>query len=500
MNVELDYEVLVIGAGISGIAMGIALRAAGRDFRIIEKAEDIGGTWRDNRYPGVACDVPSHLYSYSFEPNPYWSRAYAPGDEIQDYLLYVVEKYQLRPHIDFETYLQSADYDPADAVWRVTVAGLDGQPRDLVVRDVVLGVGSLHEPSMPSIPGLHEFAGEIMHTSSWVPGTTAWDKQVAVIGTGASAVQAIPPLAEDAAHLTVFQRTPVWVMPKNDTVYSDKVIDSFEKHPSLLAAQRARIRATNETRVLAFTSHPKLLAAMSQVAKRHLRQAVKDKRLREKLTPSYTMGCKRIPLSNDYYPALARDNVDVVTDDIVAADQTGLVTADGTHHDIDLLVLATGFDPAGSFRHLPVTGLDGHDFVGDFAAGIQTYYGVTVPHYPNLFMLLGPNTVLGHTSVILMIEAQVRLIMTLLAERDRRGSTAVGVRAQIVPAHMAELQARTDKSVWVQGGCHSWYLDENGVNRVLWPGSVGDYEKAMTRPELIDYEFTGGRAPSRADR
>lgn len=496
--IELDHDVLVIGAGISGIAMGIALRAAGRDFRIIEKADDIGGTWRDNRYPGVACDVASHLYSYSFEPNPYWSRSFAPGDEIQDYLLYVVEKYELRPHIDFETYLQSAVYDAVEAVWRVTVATLDGHPRDLVVRDLVLGVGSLHEPVLPSIPGLHEFEGELMHTSSWVAGTTAWGKNVGVVGTGASAVQVIPELAKDAANLTVFQRTPVWVMPKVDKVYSDKVIDNFERHPTLMKAQRARIRAYNETRVLAFTSHPKVLEGLEQGVKANLRRVVKDPQLRAKLTPSYTMGCKRIPLSNDYWETLTRDNVHVETESIVGADATGVITADGAHHELDLLVLATGFDPAGSFRHLPIQGLEGHDFPADFEAGVQTYFGVTMPHYPNLFVLLGPNTTLGHTSMILMCEAQVRHIMTLLTERDRRGAASVTVRPQVVPAHQRWLQERTAHSVWIAGGCRSWYVDEDGTNRVLWPASVAEYEKAVTRPELIDFEFSSTSLTGRA--
>ncbi len=488
---RVDHEVVIIGSGFAGIGMGIALRRARRDFVLLEKADEIGGTWRDNRYPGCACDVPSHLYSFSFEPNPYWSRAYAPADEIQDYLLYCVEKYRLREHIAFDSAVIRTEYDEGLGVWRLTVGSSDGALRTITAGTVVLGVGALHDPVLPDIPGLERFRGELMHTAAWDPATTVFGKRVGVIGTGCSGVQVIPPLAEDAAHLDVFQRTPVWVLPKVDPEYSERTIDAFEKHPMLLKAQRAKIMAAHELRTRAFTTAPMLLKAASKVADRHMRRAVKDPELRARLTPDYTMGCKRITMSNTYFPALARDNVSLVTEKIVQAERGGLITADGARHELDVLVMATGFDTSGSYRHLDVHGADGHCLSDDWDAGIESYLGVTVPHYPNMFFLLGPNTGLGHTSVLLMIEAQIDLICQLLDERDRRGAGVVGVNPAVVPGFTDEIDRRSSATVWKAGGCDSWYLGGDGANRVLWPGSVTEYERRVRRPELIDYEFTG---------
>ncbi|TWP39009.1 flavin-containing monooxygenase [Leekyejoonella antrihumi] len=491
MTRQVDHEIVIIGSGFSGIGMGIALRRARRDFVILEKAQEIGGTWRDNRYPGCACDVPSHLYSFSFEPNPYWSRAYATADEIQDYLLYCVEKYQLRDRVQFDTAVQEARYDEGLGIWHLAVGSSDGTMRTITAGSVVLGVGALHDPVLPDIPGLEHFRGELMHTASWDPAATVFGKRVGVIGTGCSGVQVIPPLAEDAAHLTVFQRTPVWVLPKIDPEYPDPLVDAYEKHPALMKAHRAKIKVANELRAVAFTQQPVMLKLASRLALQHLRRAVKDPELRDKLTPEYTMGCKRITMSNTYFPALAREDVTVATDAIVEGDATGLTTADGVHHDLDVLVLATGFDVAGSYRHLNIHGAHGHDLTADWDAGIESYLGVTVPHYPNLFVLLGPNTGLGHTSVLLMIEAQVDLITQLLDERDRRGTSVVTVRPSVVPGFTAEVARRSAKTVWKAGGCNSWYLDEDGSNRVLWPATVIEYEHRVRHPEMVDYEFSG---------
>lgn len=482
------HEVVIVGSGFSGIAMGVALRAAGRDFTILEKAGEIGGTWRENRYPGCECDVPAHLYSFSFEPNPYWSHTYAPGDEIQDYLLFCVEKYGLRPHVRTETTVQQAQYDSATGRWTVTIASPWGALSELTASALVLGVGPLHEPLIPDIPGLETFAGELRHTATWDPGTTVQSRRVGVIGTGSSGVQIIPPLAEDAKRLTVFQRTPAWVLPRGNAEYSEKQVDRFEQHPLAMQAHRSRLRAQEEARTLAFTSQPKLLRAMSLQARRHLAGAVTDPQLREALTPTYTMGCKRILLSDDYYPALTRDNVDLVTDSIEQVEPRAVVTADGERHALDMLVLATGFDPIGSYRYLAVKGEEGRILGREIARDGETYLGVTVPHFPNLFLLLGPNTLLGHTSVLLMLEAQVALIMRLLEERDRRAAASVSVRPEVVPGFMSEIDRRSARTVW-ESGCTSWYLDEQGRNRTLWPGSVRDYEKRATKPELVDYLF-----------
>lgn len=491
MDQRVDHDLVIVGSGFSGIGMAIAAQNRGRDYVLLEKADEIGGTWRDNRYPGCACDVPSHLYSFSFELNPYWSHAYAEADEIQDYLLYCVEKYGIREHIRFGSTVVRMTYDAGLAAWHLTVMDQEGKAHQLVAGAVALGVGALHEPVIPDIPGLETFRGEVLHTADWDPGATMVDKRVGVVGTGCSGVQVIPHLAEDARQLTVFQRTPAWVLPKVDPAYPEWLIDQYEKRPYLMKAHRKKLRAAGDIRVGGFTKQPKVLQAASKAALANIRSAIKDPALRAKLTPDYTMGCKRATLSNTYYPALARDNVTVETAALESAGPTSVTTVDGTVHELDALVFATGFDVNGSYRHLGITGLDGRALDAEWTTDIQTYYGVTAPGYPNLFFLLGPNTVLGHTSVILMIEAQIALISKLLDERDKRGATAVQVRPEIVPAHMRQLDELSAQSVWESGGCNSWYLDEQGRNRTLWPGSVAEYERKLARPELIDYEFTG---------
>lgn len=490
MSVRVDHEVVIVGTGFSGVGMAVALRAAGvDDFVMLEKADEIGGTWRENRYPGCESDIPSHLYSFSFELNPYWSRTYAPADEIQDYLLFCVEKYDLRRHVSFDSTVQQATYDEASATWEITVASSWGTLRTVRTRALILGVGALHEPVVPEIPGLETFAGELMHTATWQPGTTVTAKRVAVIGTGSSGVQIVPPLVEDADAVTVFQRSAPWVLPRVNTEYSDKLIDTFEQHPAALQAHRTRIRATHELKAIEFTRRPGVRKAASRIAQEHLRAAVKTPELRARLTPDYTIGCRRPILSNDYYPALAQGHVTLETDPIYHVEPHAVVTSGGVAHRADVLVLATGFDPSGSYRYLGITGANGRVLADDWASGIESYLGVTVPNYPNMFVLLGPNTLVAHTSTLLMVEAQIGLVMKLLRERENRRASSVAVRPQVVPGFTAELARRTDKSVLRTPGCRGWYLDSDGTNRTLWPGSVAEYERRTAKPEMIDYEF-----------
>lgn len=485
-----EVDVVVVGSGFSGIGMGVALQAAGRSFVILEKSDEIGGTWRDNRYPGVACDVPSHLYSFSFDLNPYWSHTYSSGDVIQDYLLSVVEKHGLREHIRFDSWMQTAEFDEANGTWLVTFVSSDGRVTTIAASALVLGVGALHMPNVPLIEGLHTFGGELVHTASWPAETSMFGRRVAVIGTGASAVQCIPPLAEDAAHLTVFQRSAPWIMPQHNSEYSEATIDRFRRHPALMRVHREALRRKNDLRAVAFDTQPKLLELASREAQRHLHNQVKDDGLRERLTPNYTMGCKRVILSDRFYPAMVREDVSLVTDPIAEVVPDGIVTEDGELHEVDAIVLATGFDPKGSYSYLQITGRDERSFAEEWQQGVESYLGVTMAGFPNLFMLLGPNTGLGHTSVVLMIEAQIAHVMRLLAERDHRGADTVEVRPELVPAFTREMRERTERSVWRQGGCTSWYLDDDGENRTLWPGGVGEYERRVTKPDTIDYLFT----------
>ena len=486
----VDVDVIIVGAGIAGIAMAMELQRTGQTFVVLEKGDEIGGTWRDNRYPGVACDVPSHLYSFANEPNPYWSHTYASGDEIQDYLLSVVEKHDLRRHIMFDAWVAGARYEESNGHWEVTYRPQDSHSMTLTSRGLVLGVGLLHLPNVPMIEGLQHFAGEVIHTAAWPRETSMFGRRVGVIGTGASAVQCIPPLAQDATHLSVFQRTPSWVLPRHNTEYSEATIDRFRRHPGLMKAHRTSWRVKTDARSVAFDSHPKLLEMASKKALAHLHNQVKDPQLREKLTPTYTMGCKRVLTSDDYYPALVRQDVTLVTDEVIAATPDGLVTADGAFHQLDVIVLATGFDPAGSYRHLDIVGALGRSLADEWADGVRTYLGIALADFPNLFLLHGPNTALGHTSVIAMIEAQVGHVSALLAERDRRGAASIRVRPELVDAFTRQVQERSERSVWLTGGCHSWYLDADGVNRTVWPGSLRDYENRCSSSDVaIDYLF-----------
>lgn len=482
------HDVVVVGSGFAGIAMGVALRAAGREFTILEKADEVGGTWRENRYPGCECDVTAHLYSFSFAQNPHWSHTYAGAEEIQAYLLRCVDTFGLREHLQTGVAVQWARYDDESGTWTLGVASESGPLRELTTNALVLGVGALHEPVIPHIPGLETFARELRHTAHWQPETTVAGRRVGVIGTGSTGVQIVPPLAESAAHLTVFQRSAAWVIPRGNKAYTERQMSRFESHPAAMRAHRAGLRALENARTAAFVVQPRLMAALAAVARRHLMQSVPDPALRERLTPTYRIGCKRVTISDDYYPALTRDDVSLVTSAIDHVESDAVVTADGERHRLDLLVLATGFDPIGSYRQLRVVGRDGRVLGEEFTRDSRTHLGVTAPDFPNLFLLLGPNSSVDHRSIIPMLEAQVALVIRVLAEREARGVRKVTVRDDAASAFMAEIDRRSARLVW-ESGCTSWYLDGQGRNRSLWPSTVRDYRARLTRPQMADYIF-----------
>jgi cation diffusion facilitator CzcD-associated flavoprotein CzcO len=491
---EVDHEVVVVGSGFSGLAMAINLKKHGQhDFIVLEKSADLGGTWRDNRYPGCACDIPSHLYSYSFEPNPAWSRAYSPAGEIHDYLKRCASKYAVEDHLWFDSPLQVAEYDETSGVWTLTIGGPREHPAVIRCRALVLAVGALHEPAFPDAPGLGDFAGEVVHTAWWDPAMSLKGKRVGVVGTGASSTQLIPEIAPRAAELTVFQRTPPWILPKNDREFGRVTRRLFERLPSLHRAYRSSLYWRSEAQVLGFTSYPFFMKAAQRIALRHLRSQVADEGLLGLLTPDYTMGCKRILLADNYYPALQRDNVALETTPIDHVDATGVVTADGTRRDLDVLVLGTGFDVSGSYAFLDIFGKDGRNLGNEWTGEqMEAHLGAAVSGFPNLFTLLGPNTGLGHNSMLLMIEAQVDLIIEALKERDRRRARSVEVLTEVQEDFNRGLQRRSRGSVWLSG-CHSWYLDKTGVNRVIWPGSTVSFRRQTRdfRPER--YVFDGVR-------
>ncbi|MET8861682.1 NAD(P)/FAD-dependent oxidoreductase [Nonomuraea sp. NPDC004580] len=463
--------IVIVGSGFAGICMAIKLKEAGyHDFVILEKAGEPGGTWRDNTYPGCACDVPSHMYSYSFALNPGWSRMFSPQEEIRRYLRACAAAYGVTPHIRYGRRVTSLEYDDPTRTWTVTTE--DGET--LRPHAVVSAIGALHIPKFPDIPGRASFTGPAFHSAQWDHSIDLTGKRVAVIGTGASAVQFVPKLAGAARHLTVFQRTAPWVHPKPDFAFPPTA-RRLLRLPGAARALRYAIYWALETRALGFAVHPRLMKAQERLALRHLREQVPEPELRRALTPDYVIGCKRILLAGDYYPALTRPDVSLVTDAITEIRPRSLVDAAGVEHPADAIVYGTGFKVVDALTEQHITGRDGMSIQDAWKDGVEAYLGVATAGFPNLFFLLGPNTGLGHNSVVFMIEAQVRYVLECLRLLSRTGARAIEVRSEAQRAFNERLRRRLDPLVWNAGGCHSWYLDEHGVNRTIWPGFSFEY-------------------------
>ena len=479
-----SFPIVIVGTGFSGIAIGVMLKKAGIDsFTILEKADDIGGTWRDNTYPGAACDVPSHLYSFSFEPKADWSSSFSPQQEIQDYLRHCVEKYDLARHMRFAAEVTGAEFDEASGTWTVSVEG----HAPLRARAVVLGNGALSIPSLPNIPGLEEFAGKLFHSARWDHGYDLKGKTVAVIGTGASSIQFVPQIAPKVGKLNLFQRTPPWIVPKGDRAMRTWEKLLFRLVRPIHWLYRAFIYWLYESRALGFVVDPRIMHFAEKLAKRHLESGVTDPTLRAKLTPSYTMGCKRILMSNDYYPALARPNVDVVTDGIERITCDGVLTKNGVEHRVDAIICGTGFTASEYLAPLTLIGRSGRNLNDVIQEKPQSYLGITVNGFPNLFLLMGPNTGLGHNSMIFMIEAQARYALQAIAAMRRRRLRFIDVLEDVQASFSERLQAKLHHTVW-SSGCQSWYL-KDGHNVTLWPSFTFAYWWHTRRLALADYEL-----------
>lgn len=494
-GVQERTTVVIVGTGFSGLGMAIQLRKAGRDdFIILEKADEIGGTWRDNSYPGCACDVQSHMYSFSFEQNPDWSRWFSGQQEIFGYLKGLVDKYDLRRFIRFGREMVGAQWDAAEGVWTVQ----DAQGRSYQGRFLVSGVGALHIPNIPHLDGIERFQGEAFHSANWNHDYDLNGKRVAVIGTGASAIQFIPQIAPRVAQLTVFQRTPPWVMPKPDRPIPGWMRTAFRRVPGAQRLVRNALYWFLEARVLGFNGHPTLLKLASKIAERQIAKHIKDPQLRAKLTPNYVMGCKRVLQSNDYYPALARDNVDVVDQGIAHVREHSIVDGAGVEHEVDAIIYGTGFHVTDAFDHLAVEGEDGRDLAKEWAThGMRTHRGICVEGFPNLFFLLGPNTGLGHNSVVFMIESQVRYVLDAIRLVESSDAQALRVRPEAQEAFQREIQRKLAKGVWSTGGCTSWYLDSQGVNRTIWPGFTWRYWLQTRSVDPSEFELVQ-RVPAAA--
>ena len=475
--------VAIIGAGFGGLGMAIRLKQAGmHDFVVIEQAETVGGTWRDNTYPGCACDIPSHLYSLSFAPRAAWSRRYPTQPEIQHYLQDCVDRFGLRPHLRLGTGLRTAVFD--DGVWRLrTEAG-----EDLTAHMVVFAQGALHRPAEPNLPGLETFRGAVFHSARWDHACDLAGKRVAVIGTGASAIQFVPRIAGTVAALALFQRTPPWILPKNDPATGPIQLWALRDMPLVRRILRVWLYWTHEARAAGFVLWPRLLAAAERQARSHAKRQLTDGSVRERITPADRIGCKRILLSNDFLPALNRPNVRLVTAPIARVAPNGIVAADGSEHPADVLIFATGFratDPLGAIQ---ITGRDGVTLSAAWRDGMQARLGLAVAGFPNLFLLGGPNTGLGHNSVVFMLEAQIGHVLRCVRLLRRRYATSIEVRPDAQAGFARRLDRWMSRTVWLSG-CKSWYLDRNGRNTTLWPGfSVGYWWRARRVSER-DYHL-----------
>lgn len=485
-----EVPLVIVGAGFGGLAMAIRLLASGRDdFLILEKAGDYGGTWHDNTYPGCGCDIPSHLYSLSFEQQPRWSRHYATQTEIQNYLSDVARRHRLHEKTRFQTEVRSLCWDGQRHRWRVECASGEHVWAEVVV----LGVGGLHIPRFPEIPGLEQFAGPCFHSARWRHDVEFRGKRVAVIGSGASAVQIVPAIVDEVRQLTVFQRTPPWILPRHDRPVSPLLQEAFARVPGLQRLWRWVLYLRQESIAIAYTQNPKLLGHWQKQTMRLIQQATTDLRLRDKLWPRYPLGCKRALLSDDYYPALAREHVDLVTEPIREVHPDGIITADGQDHACDVLVLATGFRSFNPATEIEIRGRDGRRLADDWRDGPQAYNGVLVTGYPNLFMLMGPNSGLGHNSIVFMIEAQVRYILSCLDLLTRGHRRPLEIRPDIQQAFNKQLQNRFQQTVWVSDGspwrkpCTSWYKTASGRLTALWPGYSASYWWRLRRADFRDF-------------
>ena len=478
-------HVAIVGTGFGGLGMAISLQKRGIPFVIFEKADDVGGTWRDNTYPGCQCDVPSHLYSFSFALNPNWSRTYSPQGEIQEYLRGCTERFDLRPHIRFGHDVVDAAWDEDDKRWRIETS----QGR-WTAKYIVSANGGLSEPAIPHLPGLETFEGRYFHSARWDHSHQLDGRKVAVIGTGASAIQFVPHVQPVVDELHLYQRTPAWVLPHTDRPTTEQERRIYRRFPFVQRAVRAAIYATRELLVFGLAKNTRLLRPLELLGLRHLRDSVPDRALRKKLTPSFSPGCKRLLLSNNYLPAVAQANVEVVTEGIKEVRPHSIVSGDDTERSVDTIIFGTGFKVTDNPVMDRLRGRDGQSLAKVWSeAGLRAYLGTTVAGFPNLFLLSGPNTGIGHTSLLVMIEGQIRYITECLRFLTKTGADVVEIRRDAMDGFSNELHAKMDKTVWNSGGCQSWYLDAHGRNTTLWPDFTWRFRLLTRRFDSENYVF-----------
>lgn len=476
-------SIAIIGAGFSGLCMGIKLKEAGiSSFRIFEKADKVGGTWRENTYPGVACDVPSHLYCFSFAPNPDWTKHYSGGAEIQAYIERCSAEFGMDDYLEFGEQLVSARYDDG---WTLEFASGRTEKVDFLIN----GIGGLHVPRWPEFEGMEKFEGTAFHSALWNHDHSLEGRNVAVVGTAASALQLIPEIVDKVKSLTVFQRTPNWVMPRQDPPYTDGQKSRFRRFAWLRKLHRLGIYLSFEGRFPLFRQNRLLQASARRQALKHLEEQVKDPDLRAKLTPDYPVGCKRILGSDEFYPALQKENVILVTDAIERVEAKGIVDKTGTLHEVDTIIYATGFKPFSLLEGMEIVGPAGQKMSDYFEeGGVRAHNTVSVPGFPNFALLTGPNSGLGHNSIILMIEAQVGYIVGCIKALQRKNAKSMDVKPELSSQYDQQIQKDLQGSVWLSG-CKSWYVGADGRNYTLWPWSTLQYRRVMGKVDPSDFSF-----------
>ena len=478
--------VLIVGAGFAGLGTAIRLQQAGiRDIVILERAADVGGTWRDNQYPGAACDIPSNLYSYSFDQNPDWSRSFSGSTEIFEYIKAMVERFDLAQYIRFNQNVTDLAYDDQHGLWRASTESGE----QFSARAAVMAHGPLSNPSYPDIAGIDRYQGHKIHSAAWDHDYDFRGKKVGVIGTGASAIQIIPELVKDAQKLTVFQRTPAWVMPRPDFETPQWQKQLFRRLPASQSALRKGLYLAHESMALAVIWDSPVTRLAERLGRWHLRHQVRDRWLRRQLTPDYRIGCKRILVSNDYYPALQQPNCKLITWPIARLCENGIRTVEGIEHQFDCIVFATGFDVSHSGTPFPVRGSGGRLLSEDWQRGAQAYKSVNVAGYPNLFLTFGPNSGPGHNSVLVYMESQIDYIVRGVKTILNRNLKSLAVRDSAQQAYNAGIQKRLARTNW-NSGCKSWYLTEDGFNATMYPGFASQYARQMKELDLRDYVLT----------
>ncbi|MFF3740266.1 flavin-containing monooxygenase [Streptomyces sp. NPDC002566] len=488
MTEHVHVRVAVIGSGFGGLGAAVRLRREGiTDFVVLERAGGVGGTWRDNSYPGCACDVPSHLYSFSFAPNPEWPRTFSGQEHIRAYLEHVTDTYGLRPHLRFDSEVKRMTWDAERLRWDIETAS-----GALSADVVVSATGPLSDPKIPDIPGLDSFPGKVFHSARWDHDYDLAGKRVAMVGTGASAVQIVPAIQPVVDRLTLFQRTPPWVMPRMDRGITGAERWLHRRLPFTARARRGLLWGIRELQVQAFTKHPNELGFVERLARGNMARAVKDPALRARLTPDYRIGCKRILLSSEYYPALTRPNVDLVAAGLREVRGSTLVAADGSEAEADAIVFGTGFHVTDMPIADRVVGADGRTLAESWKGGMEALRGASAAGFPNWMTIIGPNTGLGNSSMILMIESQLNYMADFLRQLDVLGGpgvrAALDARPSAVHAWNRRVQDRMRRTVWNTGGCTSWYLDAEGRNTTIWPGTTSEFRRATRRVDLAEYE------------